>query len=99
MAWTTNVSGTIGFLFDVTYGDSQFVAVGENGIVLAFSDSTWKGRPSVTNNDLYAVTFNKDAGQFMAVGAAGRHCCKGRYVRHTCRGSFTCRDEIWSGQF
>lgn len=71
MAWTTNVSGTIGFLFDVTYGDSQFVAVGENGIVLAFSDSTWKGRPSVTNNDLYAVTFNKDAGQFMAVGAAG----------------------------
>jgi hypothetical protein len=71
IAWTTNASGTIGFLFDVTYGDSQFVAVGENGIVLAFSDSTWKGRSSVTNSDLHAVTFNKDAGQFMAVGADG----------------------------
>jgi hypothetical protein len=71
IAWTTNASGTIGLLFDVTYGDSQFVAVGENGIVLAFSDSTWKGRSSVTNNDLYAVTFNKDAGQFMAVGLDG----------------------------
>ena len=71
IAWTTNASGTIGFLFDVTYGDSQFVAVGESGIVLAFSDSTWKGRSSVTNNDLYGVTFNKNAGQFMAVGENG----------------------------
>ncbi|AFV77252.1 hypothetical protein Theos_2262 (plasmid) [Thermus oshimai JL-2] len=57
-----------GPLFDVTYGNGLFVAVG--GAILTSSDGvTWTRQSSGTSNDLYAVTYG--GGLFVAVGGLG----------------------------
>lgn len=55
----------------VTYGDGQFVAVGNGGTILTSPDGTaWKLRPFWFRESLHGVAYG--AGRFVAVGAAGR---------------------------
>jgi hypothetical protein len=57
-------------LNSVTYGDSQFVAVGAAGIILTSSgDTAWAIKNSGTSNDLNSVAFGN--GRFVAVGGKG----------------------------
>jgi hypothetical protein len=42
IAWTNHDSGTASWLFDVTFGNGQFVAVGDRGVVVTSADAvTW----------------------------------------------------------
>ncbi len=52
---------------DVTFGADQFVAVGEQGLVMTSSDAlNWIQRSAVTTGDLSSVTYGKAV--FVAVG-------------------------------
>ena len=54
----------------VTYGNSTFVAVGESGTILTFSDGVgWTPRTSGTTKDLTGVTYGNST--FVAVGYSG----------------------------
>jgi photosystem II stability/assembly factor-like uncharacterized protein len=47
----------------------RYVAVGAGGTILTSTDgATWTAQPSLTNNDLTAITYG---GQFVAVGKGG----------------------------
>ncbi len=54
----------------VTYANGQFVAVGDDGLVLVSADgAVWQERPPVTARRLLGVTHG--AGRFVAAGARG----------------------------
>jgi photosystem II stability/assembly factor-like uncharacterized protein len=74
--WTQRTSPPSPFgarvhLYDVTYGNGLFVAVGgDNGTILTSPDgTTWAKRNSGTSNDLYGLTYGN--GLFVAVGDNG----------------------------
>jgi len=57
-------------LFDVTYGNGLFVAVGSGGIILTSPDGvSWTLRNSGTSRDINGVAYAK--GLFVAVGERG----------------------------
>jgi hypothetical protein len=57
-------------LYDVTYGNGLFVAVGEDGIILTSPDGVnWTRQIPPTGNWLYGVTYGN--GTFVAVGDRG----------------------------
>lgn len=63
-------------LNDVVAGESKYVAVGNDGLILTSSDgNSWAQSDSGTNQHLYGVAYHYDEvlddGYFLAVGAAG----------------------------
>ena len=57
-------------LFDVTFGNGTFVAVGSEGEILTSSDAvTWTKRTSGTSRDLNGIVFGDES--FVAVGSSG----------------------------
>ncbi len=71
--WTPRTSGITSWLYasswlyDVTWGNNQFVAVGNNGILTSPDGVTWTSRTSDTFlPKLYGVTWGNN--QFVAVG-------------------------------
>src|SRR6266542_3200891 len=55
-------------LIDIAYGEGQFVAVGESGIILTSADGVnWNVRQSGTHDGLVAIAYGN--GQFVAVGS------------------------------
>jgi hypothetical protein len=62
--------GTASNLDGVSYGDSTFVAVGTDGVILTSPDgATWTSQASGTTNTLTGVSFGNFA--FVAVGTGG----------------------------
>jgi hypothetical protein len=58
---------TVNNLSSVTYGNGQFVAVGDNGTILTSPDGvTWTSRGSGTSSNLNSVTYGNR--QYVAVG-------------------------------
>uniref|UniRef100_UPI001FE1A936 choice-of-anchor U domain-containing protein n=1 Tax=Thermus islandicus TaxID=540988 RepID=UPI001FE1A936 len=69
IAWTLRTSGGHS-LYDVTYGNGLFVAVGSPGAILTSPDGqSWTARKSGTTNQLNGVTYGN--GTFVAVGEGG----------------------------
>ena len=63
-------SGTLQTLNAVVYGQSEFIAVGNGGVILASNDGkAWSDKVSNTNNDLNDVIF--DGSRFIVVGDSG----------------------------
>ncbi len=68
--WVQVASGTSTHLMSVTWSGTQFVAVGESGVILTSPDgNVWTARISGTSNTLNAVI--KAGSQLVAVGAGG----------------------------
>ncbi|HWR82617.1 MAG TPA: hypothetical protein VN285_04890, partial [Candidatus Deferrimicrobium sp.] len=68
--WTLRPTGTSSYLFDVAFSGSQYVIVGEKGVILTSLDGiTWTTQPPVTANDLFGVHWSET--QFVAVGDKG----------------------------
>ena len=61
----------------VTYGNSTFVAVGDDGAVLTSSDdgATWDNGTRGTAKDLYEIAYGNST--FVAVGKSGTHIYSG----------------------
>lgn len=65
--WTRVKSGTELNFRAITYGNGQFVAVGENGLIATSPDGTaWTVQKSGTTNPLCGVTFTES--QYVVVG-------------------------------
>jgi PKD repeat protein len=68
ITWTERFS-TYGF-YDIAYGNSTFVAVGERGKIFTSPDGiTWTTRTSGVTDELYGITYAN--GAFVAVGESG----------------------------
>jgi hypothetical protein len=68
--WTSQTSGTLSGLADITWNGSQFVAVGDNGVILTSLDAvTWTSQTSGTFSGLVGVTWS--GSQLVAVGDFG----------------------------
>jgi hypothetical protein len=68
--WSKRTSGTVETLSGVTYAGSQFVAVGENGVVLTSPDAiSWTSRTSGVTSALRGVSSGN--GTILAVGSGG----------------------------
>jgi hypothetical protein len=69
--WVNRYSGPTNEVINgVTYGNGQYLAVGENGTIVGSLDGTnWVQRQSGTQSVLYGVTYASS--QFVAVGDAG----------------------------
>jgi hypothetical protein len=62
-----NIYPTTASLRDVLFADTQFIAVGDNGIIRTSADGfTWTTRSSNTTNNLNGI--NYDSGTWIAVG-------------------------------
>jgi len=72
-AWqSSNYTGN-DILHAVTYGNSMFVAVGEQGQIMTGTDGiNWTNRDSGITNHLYGICYGIDVGRYAAVGAGGR---------------------------
>jgi hypothetical protein len=67
VTWTPRTSGTSDVLYNVTYGNGLFVAVGDYGTILTSPDGvTWTPQTSGTSYSLRGVTYGN--GLFVAVG-------------------------------
>ncbi|OGJ85858.1 MAG: hypothetical protein A2268_01215 [Candidatus Raymondbacteria bacterium RifOxyA12_full_50_37] len=65
--WTNRTSGTTYNINSITFGDSQFIAVGGNSTILTSSDGmNWTSRNSGTTVGLNSITYGNN--QFVAVG-------------------------------
>ena len=63
-------SGTIQQLNSVCYGQAEFIAVGNGGVIIASNDGTgWADKVSNTQNDLNDVIY--DGNRFIVVGDSG----------------------------
>ena len=63
-------SGTIQQLNSVCYGQAEFIAVGNGGVIIASNDGTgWADKVSNTQNDLNDVIY--DGNKFIVVGDSG----------------------------
>ena len=74
---TKRTSGTTVEFNELIYGNSTFVAAGDNGTILTSSNGTsWTSRTSGTTNALYGGTYtdsNEDGvKEFVLVGASGK---------------------------
>ncbi|MBI2472804.1 MAG: IPT/TIG domain-containing protein [Planctomycetes bacterium] len=70
MTWTTRSSGTSNTLSRITYGNSTFIAVGEEGTIVTSPDGvTWTTRDSGTTKSLTGITYGNST--FVAVGSDG----------------------------
>jgi serine/threonine protein kinase len=68
--WTAQTSGTSQDLYAVAWGNSQFVATGENGAILTSPDGhTWTKQNSGTSQNLLGVVWGNS--QFVAAGTGG----------------------------
>jgi photosystem II stability/assembly factor-like uncharacterized protein len=67
MQWTVvSPPATSNNLTSITYGNGQYVAVGDNGTILTSPDGqTWTSQVSGTSNNLLSVTYGN--GQYLAV--------------------------------
>lgn len=64
--WTNHDSGTASWLFDVTFGNGQFVAVGDRGVVVTSADAvTWGIGGTCPSSLLSGVAFGDQ--KFVAV--------------------------------
>ena len=69
MTWTQRASVADNGLYGVTYGNGLFVAVGDDGAILASPDGvTWTAR-TLGGKGLHGVTYGN--GLFVAVGPGG----------------------------
>lgn len=69
--WTTTRLGINHALQSITFGNGQFVAVGDAGTILTSTDGTaWTARSSGTSSWLQGIAFG--GGRFVAVGNDGR---------------------------
>lgn len=69
ITWTAQ-SATSNHLDGITWGDSQFVAVGRGGIIYTSPDGvSWAGRTPVTSRNLVGITWGNN--EFVAVGDTG----------------------------
>ena len=67
---TSRTSGTTVEFNELYYGNSTFVALGDNGTILSSTDgTTWTARTSGTTDSLYSGTYGNS--NFVAVGANG----------------------------
>ena len=70
MTWTSQNSGVFDWLFDVTYGDGIFVAVGTYATALISRDGVnWTKQVTPAPEMLFGVTYG--GGRFVAVGMGG----------------------------
>ena len=74
---TKRTSGTTVEFNELLYGDSTFVAAGDNGTILTSSNGTsWTSRSSSTTNNLYGGVYTDSASDgnknFILVGASGK---------------------------
>ena len=73
---TKRTSGTTVEFNELLYGDSTFVAAGDNGTILTSSNGTsWTSRSSSTTNNLYGGVYtdsDSDDKKFILVGASGK---------------------------
>jgi len=70
LAWTRSISGTLNSLSAVPWGNNQFIAVGDSGMILSSPDGiTGDRRNSGMMNTLCAILCG--AGKFVAVGDSG----------------------------
>ena len=74
---TKRTSGTTVEFYELIYGDSTFVAAGDNGTVLTSGNgTTWTSRTSGTTNNLYGGVYTasnpEGAKEFVLVGASGK---------------------------
>ncbi len=75
--WTIGHSGTTADLYDVTWGNNEFVAVGSGGTILTSPDGiNWIVQYSGTPNNLYSVAYGacvicRGGYTFIAVGDNG----------------------------
>ena len=68
--WTSQTSGTANSLRAVTYGNSQYVAIGDSGtIITSPNGTTWTGQTSGTATSLSDVTYGNSL--YAAVGGSG----------------------------
>ena len=69
--WTTQRSGTLLRLYDVTYGNGKYVCVGARGIILVSSNNgaIWEPVPSGTPDRMESIIFRD--GLFVAAGENG----------------------------
>lgn len=99
MPVTSRMSGTTNSLSGVAWSGTQFVAVGNSGIILTSPDGiTWTSRTSGTTNPLYGV--NWSGTQFVAVGGNGTTLTSPNGITWTARTSGTTnilRSVVWSG--
>jgi len=67
----TDYSGSETFT-GVTYGSSQFAAVGNSGKIMTSANGiTWTSKASGITNDLYGIVYEEAVNRFAAVGAGG----------------------------
>lgn len=86
--WTNRTSGTTNALNGVTYGNGQFIAVGNNGTIITSPDGiTWTTRTSGTSNGLLGIVYGN--GQFIAVGNSSTILTSPDGVNWTTRSSGT----------
>ena len=70
VSWTRRTSGTSSELKGVAYGNSLFVAVGDDGTILTSPDGvSWNQQTSGTSNNHNRVAYGN--GLFVAVGKSG----------------------------
>jgi hypothetical protein len=68
VSWTT--SGTTNVLYGIAYGNSTYVAVGDQGMIITSSDgASWTSRTSGTWNSLYGIAYGNNT--YVAVGYDG----------------------------
>lgn len=69
VSWTSQATGTTSVLNGVTWGNNQFVAVGDNGTILTSPDGvTWTSRTSGSTEWLSGVAWS--GGTFAVVGGS-----------------------------
>ena len=68
--WTPRTSGVTSFLNDIVWSGTQFVVVGNNGVILTSPEGiNWAQKSSGTGNDLYGVV--QSGTQYVIVGDHG----------------------------
>ena len=69
--WKLEAPGTASALYEVIWSGTQYVAVGDGGVILTSADgATWTERDSGTAARLYGVAWS--GSQFVAVGSHGK---------------------------
>jgi hypothetical protein len=67
IAWSQESSGTEVGINDITYGDNQYVAVGNNIILTSPDGRSW--RVTFTSTQLQSITYGYN--QYIATGVSG----------------------------
>jgi hypothetical protein len=71
ITWTSRTTGITSGLYDVTYGNGLYVAVGVSGVILTSPDDiTWTGRTSGTTRNLNCITYGNNL--YIVAGDSGK---------------------------